>query len=129
MLVRGDKCLVLDLNQEGVRKAKRLGFHGQIGDATHPEVLEHAQIESAKVVIITLPHQKSALEILGQVRHLAPQAHIVVRSRYQRYTNDIVMAGSHAVFGDEEEIGNRIANHLTKWKTEESESLEPHSLP
>ncbi|MCA9424229.1 MAG: cation:proton antiporter, partial [Candidatus Omnitrophica bacterium] len=97
------KVLVLDLNHDGVKKAREFGFEGQVGDATHPEVLEHAHIETARIVVITIPHQKSALEILGHVRDLAPQAHVVVRSRYQRYTNDIVMAGTHAVFGDEEE--------------------------
>ncbi|MCB9783682.1 MAG: cation:proton antiporter [Candidatus Omnitrophica bacterium] len=110
------KVLVLDLNHDGVKKAREFGFEGQVGDATHPEVLEHAHIETARIVVITIPHQKSALEILGHVRDLAPQAHVVVRSRYQRYTNDIVMAGTHAVFGDEEEIGGRIARYIESWK-------------
>jgi len=124
-----DRVLVIDLNKEGIRKAKERGFRGQVGDATHPEVLEHAHIESAKVVVITIPHQKSALEILGHVRHLAPQAHIVVRSRYQRYTSDILMAGSHAVYGDEEEIGNRISDHLEKWRIHAEKPNSTHSSP
>ncbi len=122
LLDNPETVLVLDLNQEGVKKAKERGFHGQVGDATQSEILEHAHVESAKVVVITIPHQKSALEILGHIRHLAPQAHIVVRSRYQRYTNDILMAGSHAVYGDEEEIGNRISDHLEKWKSDSLKS-------
>ena len=117
-----EKVLVLDLNQEGIKKARELGFHGQIGDATHPEVLEHAHLETARVVAITIPHQKSAMEILAHVRIQAPQAHLVVRSRYQRYTNDIALAGSHAVFGDEEEIGGRIATHLSAWIRAEMEA-------
>ena len=112
---RDCRVSVADLNRDGVRRAKQLGFQAAIGDATQIDVLEHAHIAQAHAVVITIPHHHSAMTILEQVRQLAPQAHVVVRSRYQMHTNDFVTAGSHAVVGDEEQVGKSLADHLRQW--------------
>jgi len=110
-----ERVLVIDLNQGGVRKARALGFEGHVGDATQFDVLEHAHVKGAKAVIITVPHHRSAVRMLEQVRRLAPRAHVVVRSRYQQHTEDFVMAGAHVVLGDEEQIGDSLGRHLRDW--------------
>jgi CPA2 family monovalent cation:H+ antiporter-2 len=107
--------LVIDLNRDGVRKAKEAGFEGQVGDATQFEVLEHARVKSAQAVVITVPHHRAAIRILEQVRCLAPHAHVVVRTRYQLHADDFATSGAHAVIGDEEQIGNSLGNHLSDW--------------
>lgn len=115
------QVIVIDLNHDGVRRAQQLGFHGAVGDATQSDVLEHAQVAQAKAVVITVPHQRSAMMILEQVRQLAPQAHVAVRSRYQMHTNDYVEAGAHAVVGDEEQVGESLAAHLRQWLVSQGE--------
>lgn len=114
-LGRNEAVRVIDLNFEGVRRARHMGFSGLYGDATQLEVLEDARVAAAKVVVITIPHQPSALTILDLVRNLAPQAHTLVRSRYQIHTEDFVSAGADAVTGDEEEVGEALAQHLREW--------------
>jgi CPA2 family monovalent cation:H+ antiporter-2 len=109
------RVVVLDLNREGVRRAQQLGFTGEVGDATQREVLEHLRISQAEAVVITVPHYESARTILEHVRQQAPHAHVVVRSRYQRHTNDFVQAGAHVVVGDEEQVGDRLAHYLRQW--------------
>lgn len=115
LLESGERVTVIDLNQEGIRKAKELGFHGEVGDATQSEILEHAQLRDCKAAVITVPHHKSAITILGHVRKYAPQTHVVVRSRYAMHTCDFVDAGAHAVAGDEEQVGEYLACHLQSW--------------
>ncbi len=112
---RPERVLVIDLNLEGVRKAREFGLDAHIGDATQTEVLEHARLRSARAVVITIPHHRAAISILEQVRRLAPDAHIVARSRYQRHSDDLTMAGAHVVIGDEEQIGDRLGRHLGEW--------------
>lgn len=107
-----ETTLVIDLNREGVRQASELGFQALVGDATQGEVLEHAHIEQAKIIVISIPDHRSALSILTQVRGIAPHAQTVVRSRYQRHTEELVRAGAHTVIGDEEGVGERLATHL-----------------
>lgn len=112
---RPERVLVIDLNRDGIRKAEELGFMGHVGDATQVDVLEHARVATARAVVITVPHHQSAIRILQHVRRLAPSAHCVVRSRYQRHTSNFIDAGAHAVFGDEEQIGLTLGGHLGEW--------------
>jgi len=109
------RLLVIDLNQEGVRRARQCGFEGEIGDATQPEVLEHFSLGSVKLFIITIPNFTEALKILSGIRLLAPTAQVVVRSRYQTHSHQFATAGAHTVFGDEEEIGQRLGTFAHGW--------------
>ena len=114
---------VIDLNREGIRKAKQLGFHGEIGDATQSDVLQHARLRDCKVVVITVPHHKSAITILEHVRRDAPQVHVIVRSRYESHTGDFVASGAHAVAGDEYQVGECLADHVRQWFDEHEETI------
>lgn len=109
------KVLVLDLNSEGIRKAQQLGFHGEVGDATQIDVLEHAALNQAKAVVITIPHYPSVMTALANVRQQAPHAQIFVRSRYQLHLDDFKSAGAHVVVGDEQQVGERLADRLQEW--------------
>lgn len=111
------RVLVIDLNREGIQQAKESGFDGHIGDATQLEVLEHAGVAAAKLILITVPHFQASMITLQHVRRLAPAAHCMVRSRYQRHTNELVQAGAHRVLGDEEQIGTSLAFQLGIWLT------------
>jgi CPA2 family monovalent cation:H+ antiporter-2 len=115
------RVLVLDLNREGVRKAEQLGFHADVGDATQNEVLEHAAVGLSSIVVITIPHFASAMKALANVRRLAPQAQIFVRSRYQAHADDFAGAGAHLVVGDEEQVGQRLAEQLEQWQRVDSD--------
>lgn len=111
----GLRVMVIDLNQEGARKARALGFGGQVGDATQSEVLEHARLHECKAVVITVPHPESALMILEHVRKEAPNAHVIVRTRYELHTGDFVSAGAHVVTGDEQKVGESLAANVIEW--------------
>ena len=125
---KGVRVTVIDLNQDGVRKATQLGFHGEVGDATQTEVLDHAQLRECQAVVITVPHHKSAITILEHVRKNAPQAHVIVRSRYELHTGDFIAAGAHAVAGDEQEVGESLAKHVLGW-FDKQQSLQIASEP
>lgn len=109
------RAIVIDLNRVGVRKGIDMGFDGLVGDATQHEVLEHAHVYSAKVVVVTIPSLRMAIAVVDMIRNLAPNAHIVVRARYVRDVNELYTAGADIVFDDEEEIGASIGKHLSSW--------------
>ncbi len=108
------KVTVIDLNREGLKKAQEFGFESHVGDGTSTDVLEHACISDAKLVIITLPSFKTALAILELARSLNPTATILVRSRYQTHSKALADAGG-VVRGDEEQVGGRIGEDVTTW--------------
>ena len=105
----GLPVVVIDLNPQAKTDAEACGFHGRIGDATQLEVLEHAQLASARLVVITIPARSAALTALAHVRNLAPAAHVIVRSRYDLHLADFQQAGAHQVVGDEQEVGHGLA--------------------
>lgn len=109
--------VAIDLNREGIRKAKDLGFKGEIGDATQIEILEHLKLHECKAVIITVPHHQSALTILENVRRLAPHACTFVRSRYEKDIDDFRKSGAQVV-GDEREVGKGLATSVDEWLKE-----------
>ncbi|MCA9027116.1 MAG: cation:proton antiporter [Planctomycetaceae bacterium] len=115
---------VIDLNQDGVRKARQMGFQGEIGDATQSEVLEHARLAECKAVLITIPHHQSAITILEHVRRKAPNAHIFVRSRYAVHTDNFVTIGAHSVAGDEEQVGDKLGNSIQEWMDKHAAVIE-----
>jgi CPA2 family monovalent cation:H+ antiporter-2 len=115
LIDRGVPVAVIDLNQVGIRKAQQLGFRGELGDATQSEVLEHAGLHECKAIVITVPHHKSSMEILEHVRKHAPHVHVIVRARRQWDTAGFVAAGAHAVAGDEEQVGESLAKHVSQW--------------
>lgn len=108
--------LAIDLNRDGVHKAEQLGFRGEVGDATQNEVLEHASVYAADVIVITIPHAASAMTTLANVRRLAPHAQVFMRSRYQAHVDDFAGGGAHCVVGDEEQVGRRLAEELANWQ-------------
>jgi len=120
----GVKVAVIDMNREGIRKAQQLGFRGDVGDATQSEVLEHARLSECKAVVITVPHHKSALLILEQVRSKAPHVHTIVRTRYELHADEFATAGAHVVTGDEQQVGESLAGHIHQWLTKSYDTQE-----
>lgn len=109
---QGKRVLVLDLNAEAAPLARNMGFESAIGDATSMDVLEHAGIRDALIVVIALPSRSAARMVLDLARGLCPRAHLIVRSRYALHVTEFHEAGAHAVVGDEEEVGARMAQHV-----------------
>ena len=110
------RTLVVDLNPSSLVWAREQGFQALFGDATQVEVLEHAEVSAARVVVVTIPHVPSAETIVEHVRAMAPLAQVIVRSRYQRDAHAFALAGAHVVVGDEEQVGLRLAEVLAEWR-------------
>lgn len=103
------RMIVLELNARTAAAARGFGLPVHLGDATHPEVLEHAGIAGARVVVITLPDASAARSIINLCRQLAPQADVISRSRYHVHRWELVMAGAREVVDEEEQVGRRLA--------------------
>jgi CPA2 family monovalent cation:H+ antiporter-2 len=107
-----DGVLVIDLNHEAKALAEAMGFSCEIGDAQQLGVLEHALVHRAKVAVLTLPSRVAALTVLEQIRAMAPEVCVVVRSRYHRHKSDFENAGALAVVDEEEEVGSALSRSV-----------------
>ena len=120
----GLETVVVDLNPRSLAWARELGMQAEFGDATQVEVLEHAGVASAEVVIVTIPHVRSAATIVEQVRAMAPSASVLARSRYQRDVHEFALVGAHLVIGDEEQVGLALCEALNQLVAEK-QPIEP----
>ncbi len=114
LVQRNRPGLVIDLNYASKVAAEAMGLVAEIGDATQLEVLEHAGLRQASVIVITLPSRSTALAALMHCRALAPSARIVVRSRYQLHQADFKSAGAHVIVGDEEQVGEGLSARVVE---------------
>ncbi len=104
--------VIVELNPNLAESVRALGIPVIIGDATRLETLEHADVEFARAIAITVPDPAAAQQITRQLHSMAPRTPIIVRSRYHRYTADLVHAGASGIADEETEVGLRIASKL-----------------
>ena len=70
----GDQLVVIDINLDNIEIAQRYGLAAYVGDATQTEILEHAGIQRANLVIITVPSPLTSRKLV----------HLVPPSRFRR---------------------------------------------
>jgi len=112
LVARGFPVHVIDLNPRSVEQALGQGRAASLGDATFPEVLEHAVVERAAAVAVTLPDTAAARAVVEQARALAPCARVFVRARYHVDHHRLVQAGAHVVVDEEEEMGRALVRAM-----------------
>ncbi|NDJ60990.1 MAG: portal protein [Chloroflexi bacterium] len=71
--------VIIELDQRRVDECKRDGMPVIYGDATQPVVLETAGIESARLLLVTLPTFATTQAVVDRVRTMRPELHIVAR--------------------------------------------------
>lgn len=76
----GIPFVIIDYNHKVVRDAKENGSNAIYGDAAYPEILEAANIEKAKALIITLPDRIAMEEIIKFCKSNFPDIKIMARA-------------------------------------------------
>lgn len=108
--------LVVDLNPDLIAKARRQGDPVLFGDATRLEVLMQAGVASAAAVVVAISDPVATRRIVGLARHLAPEAAIIVRTRYVAEVDELRRLGATEVIPEEFEtsieIFARVLDHL-----------------
>lgn len=106
---RGADCTVVDSNPALVSLAASMGAHAHLGDAGRSDTLEHAGVHEARLVLVTMADPGTVEHVASLVRHAAPTATVVARSRYHAVDDDIRRAGAHRVVDEETIVGERLA--------------------
>ncbi|HUH02945.1 MAG TPA: cation:proton antiporter [Kofleriaceae bacterium] len=96
------QTLVIDFNVEIHDELRRHGVKVTYGDIASLEVLRHARVGSAEVIISTLPDEllrgTSNADVVRQVRQLAPQAQIIANCTRVSQAAAVRAAGADHVF-------------------------------
>ena len=100
---------VIELNPTAIESAAREGVVVYLGDATKADVLEHAGIHDAAVVVVTVPDTRTAVGTIRMVRSLMPRVMIIARGRYHRHIAQLEDAGASLVVDEEQMVGEGLA--------------------
>ncbi len=99
---------ILDADPHVVRTAKRKGEKINFGDATRREVLVHARVESAWVMVLAMSDPAAARRGVATARRLNEKLHIIVRTRYTAEITELYNLGANEVIPEEFETSIEI---------------------
>lgn len=80
LVASGVKTVVLDHEAEIIEMLSKFGIKSYYGDATRPDLLQAAGIESASAIIIAIDDRERAVEMVEHVRRHYPQVKILARA-------------------------------------------------
>ncbi len=89
--------IVVDPRQQALEQAVLLGVTGLLGDPTHEDLLQQAQIRLAKAVIISVADDPTAILLTLLVRSFTTDTKIVVRVQENLYQRQLRQAGADAI--------------------------------
>ncbi len=112
LLEQGIGPHVVELNPASVRAARRMGLDVHVGDASQPDIIAHLGIDSACVVVVTVPDPNAAKRVLQNTRSRSPGASIIVRSRYHIATPELWELGAAFVVDEENVVGRELAHQV-----------------
>ncbi len=104
--------LVLELKPSMAKIARQKGLIVHMGDASHEEVLLHAGLDRACLVVVTIPDPRGVRDAVSNIRRLSPGSTIIARSRYNIYTRDIEKAGAHLTVDEEILVGTNLSKQV-----------------
>ena len=108
----GIPFIVIELNPQVVRSERKRGRPIIYGDATRTEVLEHAGIRDARVVVIAISDAAGTRGTVDVARRLNSHVHLLVRSRYVREMEPLFALGTNEVIPEEFETSIEIFSRV-----------------
>jgi CPA2 family monovalent cation:H+ antiporter-2 len=113
----GLETVVIDLNPQLVARSRAEGFESDIGNCAQREILEHARINTARAIIITIPDPAAVIATIEQARALSSDVLIVVRARYGKLLPLYEKAGADHVVSEEEVVGTILGSMIVSMVT------------
>jgi CPA2 family monovalent cation:H+ antiporter-2 len=100
--------VVIELNGDTVKEAMANGVPIIYGDSTRREILEHAGIGAAEVVVLAISDPQAVRHNIRLARQLNPAVHIIVRSRAVAHVEELQRCGADEVIAEELEAAIEI---------------------
>lgn len=106
--------IVVETNPFTVRKEHKKGVRIVFGDASKPEVLEHARVQHARGMVIAISDAAASRRVASLARKLNPSLHIIVRTRYILEVEHLYKLGVNEVIPEEFETSVEILSRVLR---------------
>jgi CPA2 family monovalent cation:H+ antiporter-2 len=99
---------IIETNPFTARREKGKGVKIIFGDASRPEVLEHARIGEARSMVVAISDAAASRRVAALGHQLNPTLHIIVRTRYLLEVEPLYRLGVNEVIPEEFETSIEI---------------------
>lgn len=124
----GVDTLVLELNAETVCDLKKQGQPVLFADASHPEALDLAHIERARMVAFTFPIVDLTLAALPLVRERNPEVCVFARAKFATEAARLAELGVHVIHDEKESAGAMIRAAMGTYQRADLEDEEVREI-
>lgn len=104
--------IIIDLNPHTVRVESERGVPIMYGDSTKREVLLHAGIVTARVIVLAISDIEATRGTVDAIRRIAPKSHLVVRTQYTQEMEILYKLGASEVVSQEFETSIEIFSRV-----------------
>jgi monovalent cation:H+ antiporter-2, CPA2 family len=99
---------IIEMNPKTVKEETAKGEPITYGDAANQTVLEHVNINKARVAVIAISNADATKRIISTIRHLTQNPYIIVRTRYVNEIEENIKLGADEVIPEEFETSIEI---------------------
>lgn len=103
---------IIEVNAGTVQEALAGGEPIYYGDATQETILRHVDADKARAIVVVIDDPAGARRIVELARRTAPDAYILVRSRYLREVEPLHALGADEVIADELEVSIEVFSRV-----------------
>lgn len=103
---------ILEMNPITVKKESIMGEPIFLGDASKVELLKKIHIDNAKAAVIAISDYASIKPIVKRIKSMAPNCHLIVRTKYADEYEEITKLGVDTVILSEIEASIKVAKKL-----------------
>lgn len=104
-------CLLVEADAHRGQEYQELGVPVLYGDASNSEVLDHACLDRARFIIVTVPSQSACEVIVAAARKLSPDVPVIARASTVDGVHRLVRLGTRDVIHPELEGSLEIMRH------------------
>lgn len=108
----GIPYMIIEISPDTVRREREKGEPIFYGDAIHEEVLRHAGVENATVVVVAIHDPAATRGIAESVRKLTRKAYLIIRTRYLTEMQALYDLGANEVIPEEFETSVEIFSRV-----------------
>jgi CPA2 family monovalent cation:H+ antiporter-2 len=103
---------IIEFNPQTVREARQAGELIHYGDAAQSELIKHLRVEEFDSAVIAISDPAATRRTVVAIRKLAPQTHLIVRTKYVAEVTQLERLGASLVVPEEFETSLRIFSEL-----------------
>ena len=103
---------VVEVNAGIVKEARSQDEPIHYGDASQPPILELVHADRARAIVVVIDDPAGARRVVELCRRFAPDAYILVRSRYLREVEPLMALGADEVIADELEVSIEVFSRV-----------------